>query len=209
MLIALASPGSVSGAWTTLLLWINRVPFSATGTVADPIFGKDISFFLFDLPFFRLAQSLFNGLMLASLAVAGARYLAQATQGGEVFITRVRVHLAVLAGLYLLSVAFGYQLDKYELVYGTNGAVAGVGFTDANARFFAYDVLTFLSGLAGALLVAGAFTRWMWPLGAIVIFWLSASLVLGRLYPEAIQRLTVAAQRVRAGASRTSPTTSP
>ena len=34
-------------------------------------------------------------------------------------MTRVRVHLAVLAGLYLLSVAFGYQLDKYELVYST------------------------------------------------------------------------------------------
>ena len=86
--------------------------------------------------------------------------------GGEVFITRVRVHLAVLAGLYLLSVAFGYQLDKYELVYSSAGVATGVSFTDANARFMAYDVLTFLSGLAGALLVAGAFTRWLWPLGA-------------------------------------------
>ena len=37
------------------------------------------------------------------------------------FVTRVRVHLAVIAGLYLLSVAFGYQLDKYELVYSTPG----------------------------------------------------------------------------------------
>ena len=37
-------------------------------------------------------------------------------------MTRVRVHLAVLAGLYLISVAFGYQLDKYELVYSTAGA---------------------------------------------------------------------------------------
>ena len=52
-------------------------------------------------------------------------------------------------------------------------------------------MLTLLSGVAGALLIAGAFTRWMWPLGAIVIVWFSASIVLGRLYPEAIQRLTV------------------
>ena len=175
------------------LLWVNRVPFSATGAVTDPIFGRDISYFLFELPFLRWAQSLFNGLMLATLLVVGARYLAQATEGGEVFVTRVRVHLAVLAGLYLLSVAFGYQLDKYELVYSTAGATGavGVGYTDANARFMAYDVLTVLSGLAGALLIAGAFTRWLWPLGAIVVIWVSASLVLGRLYPEAIQRLTV------------------
>ena len=191
VMVAIGIAGSVSGAWTTLLLWVNRVPFSPTGVVTDPVFGKDISFFLFDLPFFRFTQSLVSGLLLASLAVVGARYLVQATQGGEVFVTRVRVHVAVIAGLYLLTIAFGYQLDKYELVYSTGGATVGVGFTDANARFMAYDVLTFLSGIAGALLIAGAFTRWMWPLGAIVIIWFSASLVLGRLYPEAIQRLTV------------------
>ena len=66
-----------------------------------------------------------------------------------------------------------------------------MAFADANARFLAYDVLTFLSGIAGALLIAGAFTRWMWPLGAVLIVWFSASIVLGRLYPEAIQRLSV------------------
>ena len=87
----------------------------------------------------------------ARVAAGGRRPVpaSQATAGGEVFITRVRVHLAVIAGLYLLSVAFGYQLDKYELVYSTPGVATGVSFTDANARFMAYDVLTFLSGIAG------------------------------------------------------------
>ena len=191
VLIAIGVAGAVAGAWTTLLLWVNRVPFSQVGTVTDPVFGRDISFFLFDLPFLRTIQSVVNGLLLASLAVSGAYYLLQATKGGEVFITRVRVHLAVLGGLYLLSVAFGYQLDKYELVYSTAGVATGVSYTDANARFLAYDVLTLLSGLAAALLVGGAFTRWLWPLGMIVIVWVSASLVLGRIYPEAVQRFTV------------------
>ncbi len=191
VLLALGVAGAVTGAWETLLLWIHRVPFSPTQTVVDPIFGRDISFFLFELPFYRLVQSLVNGLLLASLLVAGSRYLLATTRGGEVFVTRVRVHLAVLGGLYLLSVAFGYQLDKYELVYSQAGVATGVAFADANARFLAYDVLTLLSGLAGALLIAGAFTRWMWPLAVIVIIWFSASIVLGRLYPEAIQRLSV------------------
>ena len=191
VLLALGVAGAVAGAWETVMLWSNRVPFSATQTVVDPVFGRDIGFFLFELPFLRFLQSLANGLLLASLAVAGARYLLAVSRGGEVFITRVRVHLAVLGGLYLLSVAFGYQLDKYELVYSQAGVATGVAFADANARFLAYDVLTFLSGLAGALLVAGAFTRWMWPLGAVLIIWFSASIVLGRVYPEAIQRLSV------------------
>ena len=96
VLIALGVAGAVSGAWETLLLWVNRVPYSATSTVTDPVFNKDIGFYLFELPFFRLVQSLVNGLLLASLAVAGARYLLAVTRGGEVFVTRVRVHLAVL-----------------------------------------------------------------------------------------------------------------
>jgi hypothetical protein len=190
-LLAIGVAGAVATSWETLLLWVNRVPFSPTASVTDPVFGRDISFFLFEMPFFRFVQSLLNGLLLAALAIAGARYLLAATRGGEVFITRVRVHLAVLAGLYLLSVAFGYQFDKFELVYSTQGVATGVSFTDANARFMAYDVLTFLSGIAAALLVAAAFTRWIWPLALVVTVWFASSLLLGRLYPELVQRFSV------------------
>ena len=70
ILIALGIAGSVSGAWTTLLLWVNRVPFDPAQAVNDPIFNQDVSFFLFELPTLRWAQSLFNGLLLASLLVA-------------------------------------------------------------------------------------------------------------------------------------------
>ena len=52
-------------------------------------------------------------------------------------------------------------------------------------------MLTVLSGLAAALLVGGAFTRMLWPLGLTSAVWFLASLVIGRLYPEAIQRFTV------------------
>ena len=191
LLVALGVAGAVSGAWDTVLLWVHRVPYSPTGSVTDPIFGKDISFFLFELPFWRLLQSIISGVLLATLLVAGARYLVTAMRGGEVFVTRVRVHLAVIGGLYLLAIAFGYQLDKYELAYSQAGVATGVAFTDAHARFMAYDVLTVLSGIAGALLVAGAFTRWMWPLGLVVGVWFVASILLGNVYPEAIQRFTV------------------
>jgi uncharacterized membrane protein (UPF0182 family) len=191
VLVALGVGGALSGSWNTVALWIHRVPFSATSSVTDPIFGKDISFFLFELPFFRLVQALVNGLLLASLAAAGARYVLALARGGEVFVTRVRVHLAILGGLYLLSIAVGYQLDKFELVYGQSGVATGVAYADVHARFAAYDVLTMLSGIAGALLIAGAFTRWMWPLGVVVGVWAIASLLLGTVYPQIIQRLYV------------------
>ena len=83
--------------------------------------------------------------------------------------------------------------------YSTRGVATGVSFTDQNAQFFAYDVLTVISGIAAALLVGGAFTRMLWPLGLTIAVWFLASLVIGRLYPEAIQRFTVAPEPVRPG----------
>jgi uncharacterized membrane protein (UPF0182 family) len=193
ILIALAVGASVGGAWQTVLLWANQVPFSPdlAKPVTDPIFGKDIGFFLFELPFLRLVQGLFNGLVVAALIISLGQYLVSASRGGLVFSTPVRVHLAVLGGLFLLSVAFGYQLDKWELVYSTRGIATGVSFTDQNAQFVAYDLLTVISGIAGALLVGGAFTRTLWPLGLTIAVWFLASIIIGRLYPEAIQRFTV------------------
>ena len=165
-LIALTIGGSLAAAWETILLWAHQVPFSPGATaVTDPIFGRDIGFFLFQLPFLRLVQGLFNALVIGSIIVVLGRYLVGAARGGLVFSTPVRVHLAVLGGLFLLSVAFGYQLDKYELVYSTRGVATGVSFTDQHAQFFAFDVLTIVSGLAAALLVGAAFTRYIWPLG--------------------------------------------
>ncbi len=48
-----------------------------------------------------------------------------------------------------------------------------------------------MAGLVAALLVGGAFTRWIWPLGAAIAVWFGLSLLLGSVYPEVIQRFTV------------------
>jgi len=197
VLIVLGAAGGVSSSWETVLLWQNRVPFAPDATVvADPVFGRDISFFLFELPFLRLIQSLVAGLLVASLVLAGGRYLLGALVQGLAFSTAVRAHLSVLGGFALLAIAYGYQLDKFDLAYSARGVGVGVAYADANAQFFAYDLLTILSGLAAALLVGSAFTRWVWPFGATLAVWFFASILVGRLYPEAIQRLVVDPNRL-------------
>ena len=192
VLAAVGTAGALSGSWDTILLWQNRVPFAAAGAtvVVDPVFGRDVSYYLFELPFLRLVQAVVGGLLVAALVVAGGRYLLAGARGGG-FPTPVRVHLGVLGGLYLLTVAAGYQLDKLELVYSTRGFASGVSYTDQAAQFFAFDALTIVAGLVAALLVGGAFTRWIWPLGAGIAVWFGLSLLLGRVYPEVIQRFTV------------------
>ena len=105
VLVALTVGGSVAAGWETVLLWINRVPFSpdTASAVTDPVFGRDISYFLFELPFLRFVQALFNGIVVAALIVAFARYLVGASRGSLVFSTSVRVHLAVLGALFSLA----------------------------------------------------------------------------------------------------------
>ena len=193
VLAALIIGGASASAWDTILLWVHRVPFVAAGDApsVDPIFGFNVAWFLFDLPFLRTIQTVFNVVVLGALAVAGGRYLAGLTRSGFVLPSGVRVHLAILAGLYLMSVAAGYQLDKYELVYSVRGIAAGVSYTDQNAQFLAFNLLTGLSAFAAAFLVGAAFTRWTWPLGVTLATWFLASLFVGRLYPEVVQRLVV------------------
>ena len=109
VLVALGVGGTLAGAWETIALWQHRVPFDPGGTaVTDPVFGLDISFFLFDLPFLRLVQTVVTGLLVASLVAAAARYLLAAVAGAAIFNTRVRVHLGLIAGLVLMSIALGY-----------------------------------------------------------------------------------------------------
>jgi uncharacterized membrane protein (UPF0182 family) len=193
VIIALGVAGAASTAWETFLLWRNQVPFAATGVPrVDPVFGRDISFFLFELPFLRLVQSLANGLILGALVLAGGRYLVGALRGGVAFSTPIRVHLAILGALYLISVAAGYQLDKFELVYSSNGVATGISYVDQHARFFSLDLLTIIAALAAALLVGGAFTRMMWPLAGAVIVWVGAFVLVGTVYPAIVERFVVA-----------------
>jgi uncharacterized membrane protein (UPF0182 family) len=192
VLVALSIGGAVAGGWQTIALWQHRVPFDPSGTpVTDPIFSRDISFFLFDLPFLRLVQTIATGLIVAALVVTAARYVLSALGGAAVFDTRVRVHLGILAGLILMSIALGYQLDKFELVESARGIATGVSYTDQHAQFFAYDLLTVISAVAAALLVGGAFARVLWPVTITFAVWFIASFAIGRVYPELIQRFTV------------------
>ena len=193
VLIALGIAASVAGQWETIQLWIHRVPFAPAGSpaVADPVFGRDISFYLFSLPFYRLIQEVVTGLLTGGIILAGGRYLVALLNGGFELTTRIRVHLALLVGLVLIVIAIGYQLDKLELVYSNRGVATGVSYTDAHAQFIAFDALTIITALVGAFLVGAAFTRWVWPLGLAVVAWLAASFVLGSVYPALVQQLTV------------------
>jgi uncharacterized membrane protein (UPF0182 family) len=187
LLVALTMGGLVTSGWTTIQLFLHRVPFGQV----DPTFGKDVSFYLFELPLYRLAQSYVNALLLISIALVGIRYLVAVVSGASM-PTPARVHLGLLVMLYLWSVALGYQLDRYELVYsGTSGIFQGASYTDVAAKVVAISVMTVLAAFAGAFVLGFAYTRLRIPLILTLVVWLGAYTVLDVGYPQVVQRFSV------------------
>ncbi len=187
LLVALTMGGLILSGWSTIQLFLHGTSYGQK----DPTFGLDIGFFLFNLPFYRLLQSYANSLLLVSLVVVGARYLIAVVSGASM-PTSARLHLGILAALYLWSVAIGYQLDRYELVYsGTSGIFQGVSYTDANAKMVAMNVMTVLTAFVGCFVVAFAFTRWRTPLVLTLVFWAGAFVILEGAYPQLVQRISV------------------
>ena len=183
--------GSVaSGAWETILMWLNAVSFGQT----DPAFNRDISFYLFDLP----ALHFFQGWALAVLVVAvigsGFVYgLTLSLQRFELNITPpMRVHLSVLVGLILLVIAFGTWLSIFDLATSAGGIVAGATYTDVNARVPVRWLLTGLAALAGALTIANAFVSTGYRLPAFALgLWAFAGILGGVIYPSFVQSIQV------------------
>ncbi len=115
--------GASAAAWRDeVLLFLNPVSFGVT----DPIFQRDISFFVFQLPVWREIQSwLFNVTGLVLLLVLVAHYL-----NGGIRLRRgsapdvgsgVKVHISVLLAVLALIRAVGYRLDAWELVTSDRG----------------------------------------------------------------------------------------
>jgi uncharacterized membrane protein (UPF0182 family) len=187
VLIALGMGGLVTGGWQTIQLFLHRVPFGQV----DPTFGKDISFYLFELPFYRLAQSYANSLILVTIALVGIRYLVAVVSGASM-PTPARVQLGLLGMFYLWSIALGFQLDRYELVYSsTSGIFQGASYTDVSAKVLSISVLTILAAFAGAFILGFAYTRMRTPLILTLVVWLAAFFILNVGYPQLVQRFSV------------------
>nr|WP_263971460.1 UPF0182 family protein [Pseudoclavibacter chungangensis] len=181
----------VATTWPTVLQWLNATPFG----VADPRFGFDISFYVFHLPFWRGVVAFVSAVVLLALLLAVATsylYGGIRITGREVVISKsARVHIAVLASVYLLVQAVSIWLDRYALVTSSSGRWTGAMYTDTHARIPGLAILAGAAAIVAVLfVVAAAIGRWRLPLmgtGLLVVL----GLVVGIAYPAGIQQFQV------------------
>src|SRR4029079_16588816 len=125
LVLALLIASSEAAQWDLALKFLYQVPYGQN----DPIYGKDISFYLFSLPAYVAIKSwLLFTLALSSLCAAGVYW----AHGAIVLHNQRRwispaiiAHSSVLLAIFLLLTAWGYWLDRFMLVYGDNGVVVG------------------------------------------------------------------------------------
>ncbi len=157
--IAAAAGLSASARWPMFQQFVHARPFG----VADPIFGRDVGFFVFKLPVFGFIESwLFSWLSTIFLVVAAGYYLTHASgmvKGVWALPPGPRAHLSLLAGWILLVRGWGFWLDAYALLYSRRGAIVGATFTDVHATLPALRLLTVLFLAAAGLMFANVRLR--------------------------------------------------
>jgi uncharacterized membrane protein (UPF0182 family) len=186
--------GSVAGSsWQTILAWINGIDFAGR---TDPQFGRNISFYMFQLPAYQMIQGWFLSLIVMSVLGSVAVYgLSISLQGFQLQITRgMRIHLSVLVGLIFILISIGTYLSIFELVLSEGGIIFGATYTDINAVLPARYVVVALALFAGLVTIANGFLSnngYKLPLFAFSI-WVIAGIVGGAIYPNFVQSFQVA-----------------
>ena len=178
--------------WETWLYYLHAVPFGRP----DPILGRDISFYLFQLPLLELIEGL--ALMTVVLGFAGvvAAHFASGNIAFDpingVFTSRAaRQQLAFLAAALLLVLAFGAWLRVPQQLTSISGVVAGASYADVHARMPAARLLLVVAVIGAMLAAYQSVARRLWPIALAVGLYIVTA-VGGNIYSAIIQRFVVA-----------------
>lgn len=204
ILISLSFGIALSGQWVRILQYFHVISFNRQ----DPLFGRDISFYIFNLPVWELLEFWLIGLFLYALMSVSLIYVLSGNSLSEGkfigFSRSQKQHLYGLGSAIMLGVSFSYWLRRYELLYSKYGVVYGAGYTDVTARLPIYNLLSLVALAIGILLL----WRRIFPpkiqrkksegkrnlffyilIGSLSIF--VSLFVFSFFFPEVIQRLIV------------------
>ncbi|MFI6930533.1 UPF0182 family protein [Streptomyces sp. NPDC050287] len=195
-LVGLIAGASASSQWRTWLMWVNGVPFHQK----DPQFHLDISFYTFDLPWYRFLLGFgFAAAILSVIAAALTHYLyggLRVTSPGARATAAATGHLSVLLGVFVALKAVAYWLDRYGLAVKSSDFKAtdnwtGLRYVDANAYLPAKTILFCIAVICALLFFATLWRRtWQLPVIGFGLMVLSAILI-GGLYPAIVQKFQV------------------
>jgi uncharacterized membrane protein (UPF0182 family) len=181
-------------AWDLVLRLIYRTPFG----IADPVFSRDIGFYVFTLPGLSAGFRFLTSLLVISLLLLVPLYR---LRGDIIFGPRrmgiepsAGLHLATLvAALFLITALRLWLVDIPSLLYSTTGPLVGASYTDLHARLPALRVSSVVALLAAIAVMVGGLRRELPRYWLLAIGGYFAVAVLGRgAFPAVMQKFVVA-----------------
>lgn len=154
LLISLSAAAATSPAWETFLKFLNAVDFE----IQDPIYQSDVGFYLFRLPLYEGIKDWLFTLFVAGLIIAILVYALKGKftnqRRWQNFLTgSIKTHISLLVAGITILVAVGFWLERYELLFDSNGVVFGAGYTDVHAKLLAYWVMAIMALLLAVVCV--------------------------------------------------------
>ncbi|MEK7832079.1 MAG: UPF0182 family protein, partial [Acidobacteriota bacterium] len=192
LLVGLFFGLNVWESWEAILQYHYQAPFGE----ADPLFGRDIAFYFFTLPFLEIAVGLVFLFVIVCLISAGLLYVVRGAivfgDSSSVIRNGPRKHLLGLVAAFFLVLAARTWLELPNLLYSTNGTVVGAGYTDIAARMPMLRIELIAALLVAVLAIVTMFSSGVRLILAGVGIYLLAMVVGGWVYPSFVQRFSVA-----------------
>lgn len=174
----------------------------ASGT-ADPLFGKDISFYLFRLPIYELIQREVLVMSVILIAVVSFMYWYEhrlLARRDELLLRRARVHITALALLIVLFLCWGFFLKRYALLNTTINLPVffGPGYVEMRIILPLLWLAMLLLAATGISLVVAVNRRSGWKLPAVfgLLFALALVVLNAGFITDAIRKYVVAPNQI-------------
>ncbi|MBP2027463.1 uncharacterized membrane protein (UPF0182 family) [Acetoanaerobium pronyense] len=163
-----------SSFWMQILRFLNSTRFGET----DPIFLKDISFYVFTLPIVREVFNFMLGFVVFLMIITFVLYIVLISirqpadtgddLGGKIRTLRTKNsfeviqkramdlalgQIMVIGVIFFLIVSLRSYIAAFGLLYSPTGATYGAGYTDINVTLWIYRIQIFVSLFSAGLLV--------------------------------------------------------
>jgi uncharacterized membrane protein (UPF0182 family) len=193
--------------WVRVQLFLHGGSFG----INDPEFGKDLGFYAFDLPFYRLVLGyLFVGVFLMLVGNLLGHYVFGGIRlsGRQGALSRAaRMQLVALVGILVLLKAVAYWYDRYELLSHTRAGkpFTGAGYTDINAVLPAKLILLAIAVICAVAVFSALVLRDLRIPAIGLVLLLLSSVIIGAGWPMLVEQFSVkpnAAQKERDYISR-------
>ena len=195
--------------WYKVLQFINSTSFNTV----DPLFKKDISFYIFKLPLiealYKALIMLLSGLVIISIIIyiiLNVRYyILYPHKRNKTFIFKkikniknfssglnkfAKKQLAIIFSLILILVSLGYLIKAWNLVYSPRGLVFGASYTDVHVTLKFYRVIALVS-LIAAIITFISFLTCKKRLMIVAIIVIATSIVGERITSITVQKFKV------------------